>query len=385
MAEEIAIRQTGRNLREVLRYVIGIAIGLLVLVLLFGKRAELPAAARQLTRADPAWVAAAVAAEATSLLAFALLQRRALTLSGSRLRLPGLYAVTLANDAIANTVPGEPAVSSAYRYRYYRQQGATAASAGWTIFTVIIAQAVGMSVVLLLGVLVALTASAGGRNTGAAAVGLVVVLASGAVLIRRDLVLRLAAAAARGLRRVTKGRSDGVIARIEATLQRMREIPLGAWSTVSVVLLATAVWGANFGTLLCAFRAVHASVPWAGVLLAYGVAEVAGNLPIVPGGIGIIEGSLAVVLVAYGARRSDALSAALAFRIVSFWLAIAVGWVTVAILARRSRRSRRPSGAPTLRPPLPRPPRPPSNNSPCSPVRTADRAAPRAARCAGYG
>ena len=346
MAEEIAIRQTGRNLREVFRYVIGIAIGVLVLVLLFGKRAELLAAARQLTSADPVWVAAAVAAEATSLLAFAQLQGRALVLSGSRLALPGLYAVTLANDAIANTVPGEPAVSSAYRYRYYRRHGASAASAGWTIFTVIIAQAVGMSVVLLLGVLVALAASAGGRNTGATAVGLVVVLASGAILIRRDLVLRLAAAAARHLRRMTRGRSGGLVARIEATLRRMREIPLGARSTAGVVLLATAVWGANFVTLLCAFRAVHASVPWAGVLLAYGVAEVAGNLPIVPGGIGIIEGSLAVVLVAYGARRSDALSAALAFRIVSFWLAIAVGWVTVAVLARRSRAPVLPSADP---------------------------------------
>ncbi|HEX9063485.1 MAG TPA: YbhN family protein [Streptosporangiaceae bacterium] len=343
MAEEIAIEPTGRNLREVLRYVIGVAIGLLVLVLLFGKRAELQAAAHQLGHADPVWIAAAVASESVSLLAFALLQRRALRLSGARLGLGGLYAVTLANDAIANTVPGEPAVSSAYRYRYYRRHGAAAPSAGWTIFTVIVAQAVGMSVVLLLGVLVALAASAaggGGRHTGVAVAGLVIVLASGAVLVRRDLVLRLAAAAARGLRRITGGRSDGVIARIEATLHRMREIPLSARSTAGVVLLATAVWGANFGTLLCAFRAVHGSVPWSGVLLAYGVAEVAGNLPIVPGGIGIIEGSLAVVLVAYGARHSDALAATLAFRIVSFWLAIAIGWLTVALLARHSRRSR---------------------------------------------
>lgn len=358
MAEEIAIRPTGRNLRDALRYVLGIAVGLLVLVLLFGKRAELLAAARQLSTADPVWVAAAVAAEACSLLLFALLQRRALTLSGSRLRLTGLYALTLANDAIANTVPGEPAVSSAYRYRYYRRHGASAVSAGWTIFTVLIAQAVGMSLVLLLGVVVALGASAGGRNTGAAAVGLVIVLAAGAVLIRRDLVLRLAAAVLRGVRRLTSGRGSGggsgdgsgngsgTVARIEATLQRMREVPLGARSTAGLVLLATGVWGANFCTLLCAFRAVHASIPWAGVLLAYGVAEVAGNLPIVPGGIGIIEGSLAVVLVAYGARHSDALSATLAFRIVSFWLGVAAGWITVAILARRNALPGQPTRSP---------------------------------------
>ena len=70
--------------------------------------------------------------------------------------MPGLFLLTLANDAIANTVPGEPAVSSAYRYRYYRRHGASGASAGWTIFTILIAQAIGMSLLLLLGVVVAL-------------------------------------------------------------------------------------------------------------------------------------------------------------------------------------------------------------------------------------
>ena len=57
-----------------------------------------------------------------------------------------------------------------------------------------------------------------------------------------------------------------------------------------------------------------------------------------PGGLGIVEGSLAVVLVAYGAGRVPAVSAALAFRIVNFWLAIAVGWLSVVLIAYRLRR-----------------------------------------------
>ena len=99
--------------------------------------------------------------------------------------------------------------------------------------------------------------------------------------------------------------------------------------------------------LVCSFGAVHAAIPWYGVLLAYGVAQVVGSLPIVPGGIGIIEGSLAVILVAYGAGRVPAVSAALTFRFVSFWLAIAVGWISVGVIARRcagegARRMRHP-------------------------------------------
>ena len=79
---------------------------------------------------------------------------------------------------------------------------------------------------------------------------------------------------------------------------------------------------------------VRAAVPWSGVLLAYGVAQVVGSLPVVPGGIGIIEGSLAVILMEYGAGRVPALSAALVYRMVSFWLVIAIGWIAFGVIAR---------------------------------------------------
>jgi uncharacterized protein (TIRG00374 family) len=105
-----------------------------------------------------------------------------------------------------------------------------------------------------------------------------------------------------------------------------------------MVVLAAGVWCCDFGTLLCAFGAVHAPVPRAGVLLAYCVSEVAASLPIVPGGIGVVEGSLAVILVAYGADRTSALSVALVFRAVSFWLAITIGWITVGVIVRKGRR-----------------------------------------------
>jgi len=202
MAGELADSGAGRDLRAVVRYVLGVLLGCVVLLLLVGKGGELAAAWHHLAGASAGWVAAAVAAESVSLLAFAWLQHRVLRLSGTMIPLPGLFALTLANDAIANSVPGEPAVSSAYRYRYYRRRGATGASAGWTIFTILIAQAIGMSLLLLVGVVVALTGSTSTLGAGITIVGLVIVLGAGAILIRRDLVLRLAAAAVRGAQRL---------------------------------------------------------------------------------------------------------------------------------------------------------------------------------------
>jgi uncharacterized protein (TIRG00374 family) len=339
VAGEITTLESGRNLKVAARYVLGVGLGILVLVLLFGRRSELAAAWRQLGDVAAWWVLAAIAAEGLSLWFFAYLQRQVLQVGGASIPMRSLFLLTMANDAIANTVPGEPAVSSAYRYRYYRRRGASGASAGWTIFTILIAQAIGMSLLLLLGVLVALAASPSGRDTRAAVVGIVIIAAAVAILIRRDLVLRLGEAAIRAARRLTGHPRGSIGARISATLARMREIPLDPRSAGAVVAIATLVWGCDFGCLLCAFGAVHAAIPWNGVLLAYGVAVVAGTLPIVPGGIGVVEGSLAVILAAYGAGRTQALSAALVFRAVSFWLAIASGWISVAVIARQTRKA----------------------------------------------
>jgi len=331
--------RAGHSLAEVARYVLGILIGIAVLLVLFGKRGDLAASWHQLGRASLGWVAAAAGAEALSLWLYAYLQHRVLRLAGTAIAMPALYLLTLANDAIAGTVPGEPAVSSAYRYRFYRRHGASGAGAGWTVFTILIAQAIGMSLLLLTGVLVALAASTSRVSAGVTVLGLVIVLGAGAVLVRRDLVLRLAGGLVRGFQRVTGHPRGGIGARVESTLTRMREIPLSARSTVAVVGIATAVWFSDFFCLVFSFRAVHAQVPWHGVLLAYGAAQVVGSFPVVPGGLGIVEGSLAVILAAYGAGQVAALSAAITFRIVNFWLAIAVGWLAVGLIATRARRA----------------------------------------------
>jgi uncharacterized protein (TIRG00374 family) len=343
---DLAAPRPERSAATVVRYVLGVLLGIAVLVLLLGRRGELEAARQQFRHLDVGWMAAAVLAEGASLAAFGLLQHRALRLAGVRLALPGLLVLSLANDAIANTVPGEPVVSGAYRYRYYRQRGADSAGAGWSVFTVVVAMAIGMSLLLLAGVAVAVLASTTVRVTGLAAAGFVVVLAAGVVLIRRDLLLRLAAAGARASRRVTGHPRSATLARIEAVLARMRDIPLSAPSAASVVALAVCVWACDFLCLLCSFAAVHATVPWDGVLLAYGAAQIVSSLPVVPGGLGIVEGSLAVILVAYGVARGPAISAALAYRLVSFWLVIAMGWISVGLISyqgrRRPGRPRRP-------------------------------------------
>ena len=323
----------------IVRYAVGIGLGAFILLLLVGQRGEFSGALHHLDHLNYAWASGAVLAEVLSIVGYGFLQQRVLQWSGAEISLRSLTLVSLANNAIAYSVPGEPAVSSAYRYRFFRRHGASGASAGWTILTILIAQAIGMSLLLLIGVLVALTGHTGVQARGTVIVGLFVVVIAGAFLVRRDLLLRFLGRIVRLFRRITGRPRGDVMKRIESTLQRMHEIPLSSAAAIGLVIMATALWLMDFVILLCCFGAIHAPIPWSGVLLAFGVSQIIASLPLIPGGLGIVEGSLAVILVAYGAKKVPALAVVLVYRLLTFWLVIIVGWVSIGVIEWRVRRS----------------------------------------------
>jgi hypothetical protein len=90
--------------------------------------------------------------------------------------------------------------------------------------------------------------------------------------------------------------------------------------------LAVLNWLTTCACLIAAVIAVGGHVPWRGILVAYTLAQVAASLPITPGGLGVVEGSLTALLVAYGMPTDVALAAVLLFRAVSFWGLVPIGW-----------------------------------------------------------
>lgn len=328
-----------------LRWAIGVVVGAVVLELLVSGQGELASALSRIASMSPPFALLAVVAEGASLLAFALAQRRVLA-TGARLNLGWLYLLTLANDAIALSVPGEPAVSSAYRYRQYRRRGVESAVAGWSILTLMIAQAVGLCLVLIVGVVVALATRAYAPGLVATVVLLIVVLGASAVLLRRNAMIRLMAALLGAVRRVTGHPRGDLSARLDGLLDEMRAVRLSRGGQLTVVCWATSAWLFDALCLLAAFASVAAPIPWRGVVLAYGLAQILAVLPLAPGGLGLVEGGLAVVLVAYGAPAVPTVAAVLVYRLVAYWLAVAIGWPTVGLLALvERRRDRRASGA----------------------------------------
>lgn len=63
------------------------------------------------------------------------------------------------------------------------------------------------------------------------------------------------------------------------------------------------------------------------VMAAFGASQLAGGLPGTPGGMGITEGALAFILAAYGLPVATTLAPVLVFRVVSYWLPAALGFL----------------------------------------------------------
>jgi uncharacterized protein (TIRG00374 family) len=71
------------------------------------------------------------------------------------------------------------------------------------------------------------------------------------------------------------------------------------------------------------------------VLLAYVAAQLLAQIPITPGGIGVVEAGLTATLVLSGVSGGDAAVATLAYRLVSYWLMLPAGLVAWVIHRRR--------------------------------------------------
>jgi uncharacterized protein (TIRG00374 family) len=97
--------------------------------------------------------------------------------------------------------------------------------------------------------------------------------------------------------------------------------------------VATLNWLLDAGALWCSVRAFGHSLGPVGLVVAYGLANVAAALPFTPVGLGIVEGILVPTLVAFETTRGVAILGVLTWRLFSFWIPIPIGLACYAPLA----------------------------------------------------
>jgi putative heme transporter len=333
-----------------------------------GKTSELSGASAFLTQLRWYWLVLGGLAELGSFVALASVQRLLLRAGGLRARLNRLTAITFAGSSIQAALPIGAAFAGLYVFRQYELAGADEVLAGWVViaaFTVAFA-----TLATLAGVGLAFAASTGstfdlvGAILGVLVLALIVV----AVWLKRakayGLLARTAAALERRLHR-PPGQLTGPMAR---TLQRMSTVAPARNEWLTAVLAGSAYWIADCGCLAFSFLAVGSPVPWQGLLLAYCAAQLAVNLPITPGGLGVVEGSLTVALVAFGGGRAPTVAAVLLYRVLSFWIPLPTGAACYLVLARGRRRRERAlhAAAVTTAPPAALAPEAGASTSPVS-------------------
>jgi uncharacterized membrane protein YbhN (UPF0104 family) len=132
-----------------------------------------------------------------------------------------------------------------------------------------------------------------------------------------------------------RGDVQDQVARIMAWMTAVR---LTWGQTGRIVWWGTANWLLDCACFALMFVAIDAPIPWKGLLLAYGAGQLAATLPFTPGGLGVVEGSITVALVAFGGAESSTVDAVLLYRLISFWFILVVGWLFIGQLALQVRR-----------------------------------------------
>ena len=333
--------RTSRHKRtwQVIRFAVGIALGGVALWAVSGQGGELAGASAELSHLNVGWLLIAIVVEALSMVAYAFLEQRLLGCGGVRGSAARFTAISFAAGAISSSLPAGPLVAAAFGFRQFRRLGASEALAAWALLASFVFSSLGLTLLATVGVFIAEREGAAFDLIGVTvAIFAITIVGALAVYHRRALskVIGWLLRVSHRLTRFPRDPSHNVVTSFVASLS-------GVDLTKSDLLISLAWslanWAFDCACLVLSYFAVGAGVPWRGLLLAYGAGQLAANLPITPGGLGVVEGSLVIALVAFGGGHVSTVAAVLLYRIVSFWGYLPVGWLVWAGLTLRNRRA----------------------------------------------
>jgi uncharacterized protein (TIRG00374 family) len=308
----------------------GIFIFVLLLVIEYLVVPELVGASKDLnllSRVNPAWLAAGVVLEGASLFCYGLLTQAVLPPGAHNPGLSRLFRIDLAAAAVAHVIPAGTVGSAGIGYRLFTAEGIKGNDAAVMMATKGLGSTVVLNVLLWLSLVVSIPlAGFHPIYVTVAVIGAVVLLAVAALALG---ITRGARRASRILRAIgdripglTADRLERAVLDTAASLSalgRDRRVLVWSltWASLNWLLDAASLWCfvAAFGRLLNPVE----------LFAAYGIANVAGVLPVTPAGLGVIDSLAPLLLVGFGLTRSVATLGVLGWRLVNFWLPIPAG------------------------------------------------------------
>src|SRR3954447_11844880 len=288
---------------------------------------QLAKAWRSLYSANWWWVLAAVVAAMSSMHSFAQIQRTLLRSAGVKVKQWRSEAAFYAGNALSTTLPGGPVLSATFIYRQQRIWGASPVVASWQLVMSGALQVIGLAVLGLTGAFMlgasknplSLIFSLGGF--------LALLLLAQAVASRPDLIDGIGVRVLSWFNSLRgKPSETGVetwrehLAQLESVSLSRRDLTIAfSWSLFN--------WIADVSCLAFAAYAAGGKPSLAGLTVAYAAARAVGSIPLMPGGLLVVEAVLVPGLVSSGMALPAAISAMLIYRLVSWIFISGIGWV----------------------------------------------------------
>ncbi|WP_293306977.1 YbhN family protein [Mycolicibacterium sp.] len=295
---------------------------------------QLSKAWASLLSANGWWVLAAAVAAMMSMHSFAQIQRTLLRSAGVTVSQWRSEAAFYAGNALSTTLPGGPVLSATFVYRQQRRWGASPVVASWQLVMSGALQVVGLALLGLGGAFLlgakdnpfSLLFTLGGF--------IALLLLAQAVAARPELIDGIGVKVLGYLNSVRNKPADTGLTRWRETLHQLESVSLSRRELSVAFGWSLFNWVADVACLLFAAYATggHPSLP--GLTVAYAAARAVGAIPLMPGGLLVVEAVLVPGLVSSGMALPDAISAMLIYRLVSWIFISAIGWVVFFFMFR---------------------------------------------------
>jgi putative heme transporter len=280
------------------------------------------------------WVAAAALAALGSMHSFAQIQRTLLRSAGVTVKQWRSEAAFYAGNALSTTLPGGPVLSATFVYRQQRLWGASPLVASWQLVMSGVLQVVGLALLGLGGAFL-LGASKNPLSLIFSLGGFVVLLLLGqSVAANPQQIDGIGERVLTWLNALRGKPSDTGLAAWRKTLMQLESVRMNRRTLTVAFSWSVFNWAADVACLACAAYASGGRPSLAGLTVAYAAARAVGAIPLMPGGLLVVEAVLVPGLVSSGMTLAAAISAMLIYRLVSWIFISAIGWVVFFFMFR---------------------------------------------------
>lgn len=280
------------------------------------------------------WVLAAVAAAMLSMHSFAQIQRTLLRSAGVVVHQWRSEAAFYAGNALSTTMPGGPVLSATFVYRQQRSWGASPVVASWQLVMSGALQVVGLALLGLGGAFLL-----GAKNNPFSVLftlgGFVALLLLAQAVATRPELMDGIGVRVLGWVNSARGKPPETgLVRWRETLDQLESVSLNRRELAVAFSWSFFNWVADVACLAFAAYAAGGKPSLAGLTVAYAAARAVGSIPLMPGGLLVVEAVLVPGLVSSGMTLPDAISAMLIYRLVSWIFISSIGWVVFFFMFR---------------------------------------------------